>query len=172
MKTIKIGNVIYDDREHIVSWLRSGDGIGGDDHVARTIADAIERGDDIAYEEEQQIERTVKSVAWLARKDSEYLNVAPTIPKIYESGVRYDALLDGEALHDIPTILNDPSDLRANIESLVAWRCAEMWRQEIMAMPYIKWRGREGGGRIYTMVVRLPDGTEEDVITKLREMEP
>lgn len=38
-------------RSRIIAWLRSGDGgattgpIGGDDHVARTIADAIERGD-------------------------------------------------------------------------------------------------------------------------------
>lgn len=38
-------------RSRIITWLRSGDGgvtvdpIGGDDHVARTIADAIERGD-------------------------------------------------------------------------------------------------------------------------------
>lgn len=144
---------------------------GGEDAVARAITNAIERGDDITYERERQIEQAVKFVAWLARKDREYLQMAPTFPKVYESGVRYDAALNGESLYDIPTILANPSDYVANIKSLVAWRCAELWQQGIEASPHVKWRDREGGGHIYTMVVKLPNGTEEDVIAKLRDDE-
>lgn len=170
MKVVKIDGVVHGDRERIVRWLRSGDSIGGDDAVAKTIADALERGDDIAFEREQQVKQVVVSVARLARQDVEYIRMAPTLPKIYESGVRYDVSLDGGGLCDIPTILADLSDCSANIESLVAWRCAEMWQQGIEAAPYVKWRDREGGGRIYTMVVRLPDGTEEDVVARLRDL--
>lgn len=160
---IKVGNVFHDDRERIVRWLRCA--IGGD--VARTIADAIERGDDITYDRESQIQQILLSVDKLAHKDCEYLHMAPTLPRIYDSGVRYDASLDG-TLYDIPTILADPSDYAASIESLVAWRCAELWQQGVWVSPYVKWYDRENGGRIYTLVVRLPDGTEEDVVRNMR----
>lgn len=161
MKTIKVDGVVnHGDRERIVRWLRSGDCIGGDDMVANAIADAIERGDDIKYDRGWQIEQRLKAVAHLAGKDVEYLDMAETLPRLYESGVQYDAALDGESLCDVATILADPYDLRADIESLVAWRCAELRRQGVQASPFITAKA--------AVVVKLPDGTEEDVVTKLR----
>jgi hypothetical protein len=41
----KIAEATAQERAALLAWLRSGKGIGGDDHVARTIADAIERGE-------------------------------------------------------------------------------------------------------------------------------
>jgi hypothetical protein len=37
------------ERSIIIAWLRSGKAIGGDDHVARTIADGIERDEHIGW---------------------------------------------------------------------------------------------------------------------------
>lgn len=89
----------------------------------------------------------------------------PNTPKLYDSGVIYQNEPRGrEDWQDIPTTL-----LLGNgdCEDLACWRSAELQAQGIFARPVYRWRKLEGGGVLYHILVRWPDGRIEDPSKRL-----
>jgi hypothetical protein len=89
------------------------------------------------------------------------LKANPQLPNLYESGVRYEEEPQGqEDWQDVLTCLRLKI---ADCEDLSAWRAAELQvRHGIMAWPTFNYRVRPGGGFLYHIQVRLPDGRIED----------
>src|SRR5262249_32131497 len=97
--------------------------------------------------------------------DRQWLRAHRKTPRLYESGVFYQAEPAGqENWQDIPTTLKIGS---GDCEDLACWRAAELTEREgIPARPVYRWRHRPGL-TIYHIVVRLPDGSIEDPSRKL-----
>ena len=110
-----------------------------------------------------QIARMKAGIEQLAGTDQKYLEAHPDMPALYSSYVQLRATHE-ERLSDIPTALRLGY---ADIDTLVAWRCAEIWRQGIKAEPWIVASKCADGGTWYTCKVKLPDGSFEDVQERL-----
>ena len=94
----------------------------------------------------------------LVEYDEAYLAEYPDTPKLYDSGVRCVRQLEG--VSDIGScIVRGEGD----VDSLCAWRVAELRRQGIKAEVVLVQVPRPDGGVTFTCRVRLPDGTDEDV---------
>lgn len=83
----------------------------------------------------------------------------PLTPKLYASGVQYQAEENTEVWQDIPTMLNSRF---GDCEDLACWRVAELRNAGIKAHPYLKWRLAGPRASTYHATVRLPDGRIED----------
>ena len=99
----------------------------------------------------------------LCAADASYLRAHPETPRLYESGVRYQAELPGR--EDWQTVPFALARGVADCEDLACWRVAELWvRDGVRALPRMTWRpkGPRGQWRLYHITVRWPDGHVED----------
>ena len=102
----------------------------------------------------------------LFRVNKAYLRHNPHTPRLYKSGVRYEAEPYGqENWQDIPRTL----ELRkGDCEDLASWLAAErVVLDGIDAWPAFRWRRLANGLRLYHIIVAYPDGTIEDPSRKL-----
>lgn len=93
--------------------------------------------------------------------DADYLRKHVSVPLIYQAGVRYMEEPPGqEDWQDIPTCL---AMRIADCEDLACWRAAELQvRHGVMARPFFHEVKRPGGGYLYHILVRHPNGQVED----------
>lgn len=128
-------------------------------------------------------ERTSLRLLWLLIDHNiEWLLAHPETPPIYASGLRWNAQDYGDGEEDwmdIPTALatcNGPScpngGLGTDCKVLVAYRVAELRLAGYDARPWLYRQvraQRPDGSRVYGyhVVVRLPDGTDEDISRRL-----
>jgi len=83
-----------------------------------------------------------------------------SIPKLYESGVRYVADYETPEWKGAIRAFQDKT---AECKDLAAWRCAEYRKAGIAAMPHLFWRSNDRTGQLlYHVVCRLPTGRFED----------
>lgn len=112
---------------------------------------------------ERELSRKVLDVMLrnLFEIDVLYLRAHPETPLLYRSGVRYQEEPKGqEDWQDIPTTIGMGI---ADCEDVACWRAAELVvRYGIQARPVFKEQRRDDGSYLYHIVVRYPDGREED----------
>lgn len=112
---------------------------------------------------ERELSRKVLDVMLqnLFEIDCLYLRSHPEAPLLYRSGVRYQEEPKGqEDWQDVPTTIGMGI---GDCEDLACWRAAELAvRYGIQARPIFKEQRREDGSFLYHIVVRYPDGREED----------
>jgi hypothetical protein len=98
--------------------------------------------------------------------DCAYLRQNPGVPLLYQSGVRYEEEPPGQDdWQDIPTTLRMGA---GDCEDLACWRAAELQvRSGLPAWPTFYYRNRAGGGLLYHIQVRYPDGRVEDPSRRL-----
>lgn len=104
----------------------------------------------------------LKAMLWaLTMIDVAELKAHPEIPPLYESGVRYEEEPPGqEDWQDILTCLKLKI---GDCEDLACWRAAELRaRYGVAAEPTFNYKVRRGGGYLYHIQVRHPDGRIED----------
>jgi hypothetical protein len=92
--------------------------------------------------------------------DRAFLRDHPETPPLYQAGVRY--LFNRDTWLDIPSVLARGS---GDCKDFVAWRCAELRRDGIMATPDVTVRTEDrpsGRITIYHVRVRFPNGMLED----------
>jgi hypothetical protein len=102
----------------------------------------------------------------LMHADMLYLLKNPAAPRLYESGVRYEEEPPGqEDWQDVPTCLRLGV---GDCEDLACWRAAELRiRDRVQAKPTFIWKIRPGGGYLYHIQVKYPDGRIEDPSRRL-----
>lgn len=94
----------------------------------------------------------------LAAVNLDYLREYPATPKLYQSGVRYQAEWDTEEWQDIPTTIERRY---GDCEDLASWRIAELLAHGVKAGPFIRFR-RDGNWLRYHVMVRHDSGRLED----------
>jgi len=89
------------------------------------------------------------------------LRADKSIPPLYKSGVRYEEEPPGqEDWQDVRTCLKMGI---GDCEDLACWRAAELVeRHNVEARPCFVWKKQPGGGMLYHIQVRWPDGRIED----------
>lgn len=109
-----------------------------------------------------EVLRSQRALCWLmlglTRVNDEWLKAYPRTPDLYDTRILYKLETKTEEWCDIPTLL---SRGYGDCEDLACYRCADLWRQGVDALPSITWRD-QGGKTIYHAIVRYPDGTIED----------
>ncbi len=84
--------------------------------------------------------------------------LVPMPPWLYQSGVVYKPEDGTEEWPDIPSIMEVGS---GDCEDLATWRVAELrCRKQVKCRPFIRWRERKNGYRLYHVLVaiRKPGG--------------
>jgi len=102
----------------------------------------------------------------LTMANVEHLKADPSIPRIYQSGVRYEEEPKGQ--EDWQDCLTCIRLHVGDCEDLACWRAAELQvRDGIMAWPTFVWKIRPDGGYLYHIQVKYPDGRIEDPSRRL-----
>lgn len=86
-------------------------------------------------------------------------NRGTKIPKLYDSGILYQAEDGTENWQDIPHLLRKGY---GDCEDLACFRVAEHMLNGVRALPYVTWRTEGKTRTILHAVVQLPDGRIED----------
>lgn len=103
----------------------------------------------------------------------EILAAQGRIPKIYQSGARYQAEPEGqEDWLDVLSCLQmiETGEWKTkglDCEEIASWRAAELQAEGVAAHPVFVWRKMPNGSHLYHIVVRYPDGRIEDPCRKL-----
>lgn len=105
----------------------------------------------------------------LAKIDYDYLAAFPSTPMLYGSGLKYHDDSHEECWQNVCKIQEDDwADIYSclkngylDCEDAVAWRCAELWRRGIKALPFPVLES-EIKGQLWHMLVIWPDGRIED----------
>lgn len=105
----------------------------------------------------------------LAKIDYDYLGEFPGTPMLYGSGLRYHDDSHEECWQNVcKTQEDDWADIYSclkngylDCEDAVAWRCAELWKRGIRALPFPVLES-EKKGQLWHMLVIWPDGRIED----------
>lgn len=118
----------------------------------------------------EEQEQSHKALRWLLLSlmqiDVDFLRAHPEAPNLYDAGVRYQEEPPGrEDWQDIPTTIQLKN---GDCEDLSCWRAAELRvRHNIQAEPTFIWKLRKGGGYLYHIQVKYPDGRIEDPSRRL-----
>lgn len=113
-------------------------------------------------DEDKMVDWYVDVMEQLVTTDKKWLKTNPGAPTVAASGVRPGLILR-EARSDISSMLHHGS---GDLDSLAAWRIAELRIQGVDAKPVLI-KGRRGDKTTFTVRVQLPDGTYDQMFDEL-----